>query len=210
MLNEQWSAHFESHRAYLEVIAESLIEPKLRRKVDAQDVVQDTFMAAHIGIESAPKSGDTDEIQRWLITILKNRLIDIRRKYYGHKRDLQLENSVDAALDHSIQGIAAMVAAVQTSPSGAAIRQEQLARLANAIRLLEKGQREVIVERYINQSNLAAICEALGKTDKSVAGLLYRGMINLRALLALSQEPSREEKFLDFKKLCEGAPKDIR
>ena len=183
MTNDQWSSKFEPHRTFLEVLAESLIEPKLRRKIDAQDVVQDTFLAAHIGIESMPMSEDNEEILMWLITILKNELKDLRRRYYSQKRDLKKENSVDAAIDQSILGIEAMVPAMQTTPSGAAVRNEEIAKLAVAIRSLDAGQREVIVERYINRRPLPEICEILEKNQKSVAGLLYRGMAKLKELL---------------------------
>jgi RNA polymerase sigma-70 factor, ECF subfamily len=183
MSEDQWISQLEPHRNYLEVLAESRIEPKLRRKIDAPDVVQDTFVAAYIARKSMPKSDDPDDIRRWLVTILKNKLTDIRRKFYGQKRDLLQENSVEIEMNQSAQGIEAMVAAVQTSPSGAAIRREHLMELAKAIRSLENDQREVIVEKYINNRTLAEISQDLGKTEKSVAGLLYRGMLSLKELL---------------------------
>lgn len=183
MTDDQWNALFEPHRAVLVVLAQSLIEPKLRRKIDAQDVVQETFLAACGAVESMPQSGDSKEILRWLIEILKHKLEDTRRRYSSQKRDLKREKSVDACADQSIAGLEAMVPAVQTSPSGAASRNEHLAKLASAIQSLKESQREVVVERYINGRSLQETCIVLKKSQKSVAGLLLRGMTKLREML---------------------------
>ena len=181
-MNDPYS-QFEPHRAYLELYAEARIEPKLRRKIDAQDVVQEAFLAAYQGIDSMPKTDENNDIRRWLTEILKHELFDLRRKFYSQKRNLRQERSVDANMDQFNAGIEALVPADHTSPSGAANRNEQTSRLAKAIRDLKACQREVILERYINGRSIQEICEIVEKSPSSVAGLLYRGMARMRDLL---------------------------
>jgi RNA polymerase sigma-70 factor (ECF subfamily) len=59
-----------------------------------------------------------------------------------------------------------------------------LARLAEAVEELEEDQRDVVSLRLLMDAPVAEIAERLGRTEKSVAGLLLRGKRKLRELLA--------------------------
>jgi RNA polymerase sigma-70 factor (ECF subfamily) len=80
--------------------------------------------------------------------------------------------------------LAGWLAADQTSPSQAAVRNEELLRLADALATLPEPQREVVVLKHLRTWTLHQIGEHLGRTVPSVASLLRRGLEDLRRRLA--------------------------
>jgi RNA polymerase sigma-70 factor (ECF subfamily) len=58
-----------------------------------------------------------------------------------------------------------------------------LLRLASAIDQLPEDQRDVLMQRDLLGASVSQIAEQLGRTEKSVAGLLLRGRRRLRELL---------------------------
>ena len=63
------TAEFEPFRSYLQLLAETQLQTRLRSKVDAADVVQQTMLQAHQAREQF--RGETDaEKAGWLRTIL--------------------------------------------------------------------------------------------------------------------------------------------
>ncbi len=75
----------------------------------------------------------------------------------------------------------AWLAADQSSPSEQAVRHEQAVRLANALARLPATQREALVLHYWQGCSLADIAGRLDRTTDAVAGLLKRGLKQLRS-----------------------------
>jgi RNA polymerase sigma factor (sigma-70 family) len=61
-----------------------------------------------------------------------------------------------------------------------AIRHEELLRLAEALEALPAEQRHAVELKHLTGWRLDAISEQMGRTKQSVAGLLRRGMKELR------------------------------
>src|SRR6476661_9104426 len=72
----------ELYRRYLSLLARVQIGRHLQGKVDASDVVQETFLEAH---RNFPRFRGTSEgeLVRWLRQILATRLADLLRRYLG-------------------------------------------------------------------------------------------------------------------------------
>jgi RNA polymerase sigma-70 factor, ECF subfamily len=174
--------NLERHRAYLSVLARLHLDPRLRDKLDASDVVQQTLLEAHE--KQAQFRGHTDaERAAWLRQILAHNLADAVRRLHRAKRDVALERSLEAALDQSSCRLEAWLAAEQSSPSQQAVRNEELLRLAEALVQLPDAQREAVVLHHLQGWSLAALAGHLGRTEPAVAGLLHRGLKRLRELL---------------------------
>jgi RNA polymerase sigma-70 factor (ECF subfamily) len=90
-------------------------------------------------------------------------------------------------LAQSSSRLEAWLAADQSSPSQRAVKNEQTLQLAVAIQQLPEAQREALMLRHFHDWPLARIAEHLGRTPAAVAGLLKRGLQQLREQLQNNQ-----------------------
>src|SRR6516164_1419988 len=169
----------EPFRSYLEVLARVHLDPRLRGKLEAADVVQQAFLRAYAAWPEM-KNPDQPVLTAWLRRILARTLADVVKHYDRDKRAVDLERSLEADLDRSASGLAGWLAADQTSPSRAAQRNEELLRLADALAGLPEPQREVVILKHCRGQTLQQIADHLGRTVPSVASLLRRGLEALR------------------------------
>jgi RNA polymerase sigma-70 factor (ECF subfamily) len=118
-----------------------------------------------------------------LRTILANNLKDEVRKLGTAARDVEREQSLEAALASSWSRMEAWLAAEQSSPSQRAIRHEQLLALADALAGLPEDQRRAVELHHLKGCSLADIARQFGRSKGAVAQLLFRAMTRLRMLL---------------------------
>jgi RNA polymerase sigma-70 factor (ECF subfamily) len=169
----------ERFRSYLLLLARARLDPLVRAKVGASDVVQQTLLAAHR--DYAQFRGRTvGEQAAWLRQILAHTLANVVRDLRRDRRDVAREQPLQAALDESASRLEAWLAAEQSSPSQQVERHERAVRLAEALARLPENQREAIVLRHWQGASLAEIAARLGCTTAAVTGLLHRGLRNLR------------------------------
>jgi RNA polymerase sigma-70 factor (ECF subfamily) len=169
----------EPFRSYLEVLARVHLDPRLRGKLDPADVVQQALLRAYAAWPEM-MNPDRPVLLAWLRRILARTLADVVKHYDRDKRAVDLERSLEADLDQSASGLASWLAADQTSPSQAAVRNEELLRLADALAALPEPQREVVVLKHLRSWTLQRIAEHLGRSVPAVASLLRRGLEDLR------------------------------
>jgi RNA polymerase sigma-70 factor (ECF subfamily) len=176
----------ESFRAYLSVLARIQIDPRMQGKLDLSGIVQQTLLEAYQSLE---RMRDWDDAQKavWLRRALANNLTDEIRKLRTEARGVHREQSLDAGAEVSSARVAAWLAADQSSPSEQAQRNEQAVRVAEALAQLPPEMHEAIVLQHWHGWTLAQIAEKLGRTPGSVAGLLHRGLQQLKQYL---QPPS--------------------
>ena len=172
----------ERYRTYLRVLAGLHLDPRLRGKLDASDVVQQTLLQAYQA-RGQFRGGTEAELASWLRQILARHLANLVRDFGRDRRDVGRERSLDAALAASSARLEAWVAAGQSSPSRRAERQEQALRVAEALARLPEAQREALVLQHWHGWSLAQIAEHLGRSKAAVAGLIKRGLQQLRERL---------------------------
>jgi RNA polymerase sigma-70 factor (ECF subfamily) len=163
-------------------LAQLQFDRRLQGKIDLSGVVQQTMLEAYQAF-AKHKPPHADHVAAWLRQILANNLADEIRKLRSGKRDVSRERSLDVALEQSSNRLGKWLAANQSSPSGHARRQEQALRLSVALGKLPDAQREALVMRHFRGWSLAQIAEQLGRSHAAVAGLLKRGLQQLRILL---------------------------
>jgi RNA polymerase sigma-70 factor (ECF subfamily) len=178
----------ERFRSYLVLLARLKLDRKLRGKLDASDVVQQTLMEAHQALESF-RGDDTAALAAWLRRILARNLANAVRDLTRAKRDVRKERTLQADLDASASQLEGWLASEQSSPSQKMERQERALRLAEALAQLPDSQRDAVVLRYLQGLSLLVIAGQLECTTAAVTGLLQRGLKNLRKSLADWNEP---------------------
>ena len=166
-------------RAYLRLLARLQLDPRLRGKLDPSDAVQQTLLQAVQGLNQFRGRSDA-EMAAWLRQILANHLANAVRDLGRAKRDVGRERSLEAALDASSACLESWLAADQSSPSQQAQRNEQLLRLAEALETLPEAQREALTLHHLQNWSLDAIGQHLDRTPAAVAGLIKRGLKQLR------------------------------
>jgi RNA polymerase sigma-70 factor (ECF subfamily) len=172
----------ERFRSYLLLLARVRLDPMVRAKVGASDIVQQTLLEAHR--DRAQFRGQTvGEQAAWLRHILARNLANVVRDLRRDKRDVAREQPLQAALDESASRLEAWLAAEQSSPSQKAEQHERAVRLAEALATLPENQREAVIWRHWHGCSLVEIGERLGCTTAAVTGLLHRGLRKLRQQL---------------------------
>jgi RNA polymerase sigma-70 factor (ECF subfamily) len=173
---------WERYREYLRMLARLQAPARLRAKVDASDVVQQTLLEAH---QAAQRLATLDESAQlaYLRRALANNLADLARRFGAEARDLRREQPLEAQVRDSSARLAEWLAAEQSSPSMRAMREEELLALAEALGQLPDDQRLAIEMKHLQGCPVAEIAETLGRSETAVGGLLRRGVKRLRELM---------------------------
>lgn len=172
---------FEAFRSYLHVLAETQLHTRLKSKVDASDIVQQTMLQAYQAREQF--RGNTEaEKAAWLRTILSNVLFGLARGFSRQRRDVSREQSIQAVEQSSLQ-LMGLLSSEVSSPSANLHRHERANQLAQAMLKLTAEQRKAIMLKYWQGQTLNEISDELGKSNEAVAGLIFRGMRKLRSAI---------------------------
>jgi RNA polymerase sigma-70 factor (ECF subfamily) len=177
----------ERFRGYLRALARLHLDPALNAKLDASDLVQQTLLKAHQA-RGQFRGTSSGEMAAWLRQILARTLADALRDLRRDKRDAGRERSLDAALDESSCRLEQWLAAEQTTPSMRADRNERFLALAEALAELPDDQREALLLKHCQGLSVAEVAAKLGRTPAAVAGLLRRGLEQLRGQLRAAGE----------------------
>jgi RNA polymerase sigma-70 factor (ECF subfamily) len=173
----------EQYRSYLDLLARLQITRRLQGKVDAADVVQETFLEAHQSF--ARFRGTTEkELVRWLRQILTANLADLIRKFLGSKRrDVRLEQGLVDELDQSSLALEHGLVAPGSSPSQQAARRERAVLLAEALARLPASYREVLILHHLEGLSFPEVGRRLDRTLDSVKNVWARALARLRRSL---------------------------
>jgi RNA polymerase sigma-70 factor (ECF subfamily) len=158
------------------------LDPRLRRRFDSSDLVQETLLRAHRQRDQF-RGGSEGEFRKWLQVILANVIRDEVDKALADKRDVTRERSINAAVAESSARIDAFLASREPSPSEVMARQELLLRVAEAIDELPADQRDAFILHHLIGTPLAEAAPLLNRTEKAVAGLLFRARTTLARVL---------------------------
>lgn len=173
----------DGYRNYLAMLARCRIPRRLSGKVDASDLVQETFLEACRAFNAF--QGRTEaELTAWLRRILASRLAAASRRFFlAQARDVRLEYRLNKALEHSSFG-AGHLALPQTTPSGCFARRERAVLLANALAELGEDYREVIILRNMEGLPFRDVARRMGRSESSVSHLWVRALAALNDALA--------------------------
>jgi RNA polymerase sigma-70 factor, ECF subfamily len=169
-----------SYENYLKMLAKVQIGRSLQGKVDACDLVQETFMEAHRAIRRFEGS-DPNQFVAWLKSILSTRLANTMRHYLGtQSRDIRLEQRIQEELDQSSLSFGGIVVDPNSSPSQHVAGEEQSRLVAEALSRLPDTYRQVIILRHLESMTFPQVAQAMGRSVDSVEKLWLRGMAKLK------------------------------
>jgi RNA polymerase sigma-70 factor (ECF subfamily) len=170
------------YRDRLRVLAKSEVPAHLRVKLDPDDLVHNALVKVRrFGTIFDGRS--EPEIYAYLRRALASAVAEAIRDHDRFKRRAGRELPLDLADDRPGPRGASCLAADQTSPTARARRNEQSTHLADALKELPEGQRRAIELHYFDRLSIDETAGHLGITGAAVAGLLRRGLKQLRGRL---------------------------
>ena len=159
-----------SLRTYLLLVANQEIEPHLRQKVAASDLVQDVCL---VGTEEFARfrGTTTAELRGWFRQILLNSMGDSRRKYVkSQKRAVSREVALDVGLG---------VPSREISPRTSMIAQEESQRLNAAMERLSDEHQLVLRLRNWDLMPFAKIGDLMERSPEAAQKLWTRAVKRL-------------------------------
>jgi RNA polymerase sigma-70 factor (ECF subfamily) len=171
---------FTVYRNYLKMLARLQIGGRLGVKLDASDIVQETYLHAQRTFSNF--RGTTEaQLLAWLRQVLAHVLANVVRRFYGTKqRDVRLERQLDQQMNKTSQAMDRALVDARSSPSQHAVRREQAVLLADALEQLPDDYREAIVLRHLEELSFPQIAERMDRTLDSVKNLWTRALAKLR------------------------------
>jgi RNA polymerase sigma-70 factor (ECF subfamily) len=177
---------FELYRNYLRLIARSVLKGPLRLKLDASDLVQETFLKAHRGF--ADFAGRQElELIAWLRQILTHTIFDQAKYYRRQSRGLDRQVSLEEMLEHAAGAAQQALADSFPSPSSLAGRRESAVLLADALEKLPADYREVFVLRTIEHIPFNEIAVRMKRKPGATRVMWTRAIRRLSELLEESE-----------------------
>lgn len=164
------------YRGYLRFLVETQVDPRMKPHMDLSGIVQQTLLEAH----QATGTGHVTVTLPWLRRILANNLTDEVRRLTTDKRDVRRERSLMQSLERSSLRLEAILQDQAPDPVEQILHQERVLQLADALERLPEAQRTALVLQVWQQWSLSQIAEHLERSTQAVAGLLKRGLRQLR------------------------------
>ncbi|MBX7106066.1 MAG: sigma-70 family RNA polymerase sigma factor, partial [Gemmataceae bacterium] len=161
----------EECRNYLLLIANQEMDPKLKAKAGASDIVQQTFLEAQR--DFAGFRGDSEpELRLWLRRLLLNNVANFRRHWVETgKRRADREVAIDAG------GVAP--ADPGPTPSREMMADERTRAVHAALDRLPEDYAQVLRLRYIEELPFEEIATRMGRTANAVRKLWARAVEKL-------------------------------
>jgi RNA polymerase sigma-70 factor (ECF subfamily) len=171
------------HRGRLRQMIGVRLDRRLLARLDPSDVVQEVLLEAHDKLNDYLRDQPLP-FYPWLRQIAWQRLVKIHQHHHARKRRVTREGPALLELpDESAGDLAERLAGSGTSPSRQLLREELRLRVRRALGWLGERDREVLVQRYLEQMSLAEMAAVLGISEGAVKSRHARALLRLQALL---------------------------
>lgn len=187
MTRKELTEEFTKHRERLWRSVQVRMDPRLYGRVDPDDVLQEAYLDAEKRLgHFAEEVNFTPFV--WLRLIVAQTLINVHRRHIGaKKRDASRERSPGNMLKYQYsatsQQFAIQLAANQTSPSEAMIRDERVTQLAESLETLSEIDREILTLRHFEDLSNKEIAQLLGIEQKAASIRYVRAIKRLKECL---------------------------
>lgn len=176
---------FMRYRNRLWRMVEFRLDPIVAGRVDADDVLQDAWIAA---LQRVPHFIEHESLSMfvWLRLIVGQTIVDLHRHHLGAEmRDAYREVALpQPTLSRSTSvSIAARLLDRMASPSQLVMRQELAKQLESAIEGMDAIDREVLALRHFEELTNSEVAEVLGIEQKAASIRYVRAVRRLKDIL---------------------------
>ena len=180
------AALFELHRDALWRMVRFRMNPRLRTRIDPDDVLQEAFLNAEKRVQHFFEDPSRSAFV-WFRLIVEQTLADVHRRHLdAGMRDVRQEIALNVApnADNTTASIAAGLLASFSTPSHAAIREEQSNQLERALASMSALDREIIALRHFEDLPNAIVAEILKIQPTTASNRYVRALARLKEILA--------------------------
>lgn len=181
---------FGACRNYLNLVARNQLEGRLRAKVDASDLVQQTLLEAYRDFDNFRGTTEAEWLA-WLRRILVHNAAQVARHFHGtEKRQAGREVPLDPNGPSGTGHFGVQPADPGESPSQQLLRKERELLIADALMHLTEDHREVICLRNLQRLPFDEVARRMGRSRPAVQMLWMRALQKLQETLALLEDVS--------------------
>jgi RNA polymerase sigma-70 factor (ECF subfamily) len=172
----------EACRRYLLLVAERELDPALRPKGGASDLVQETFLDARRAFDRFQGESEA-EVRAWLRRLLMNNLVSFTRLYRQTAKRQAGREVAPSFGDSSVLGLDDIAGETPT-PSGRFMAEEQAELIRRALDRLPDDYRRLLVLRYRDGRTFEEIGREMGRTGNAIRKTWMRAIERLRQEVA--------------------------
>jgi len=175
-------ALLDLYRGYLLLLARMEVGPRLQRKVDPSDLVQETLLDAHRQFGRFAGNSEA-QFLAWLRRILAGKAANTVRHYFGTQGrnvNQELEGELTESFERASGQLSQLAVAPSGTPSQHALQREQAVLIADALQHLSEDHREVILLRHWDELTFPQIAERMQRSVDSVEKLWIRALGKLK------------------------------
>ncbi len=175
---------FEIHRARLLRMIEVRLQPELRARVEANDVLQEAFIEAYRQLRTGVSSPKGSSFI-WLRLIVNQQLVAVYRRYcQTQKRNVAREFSIsEKRVQPDASATSLFLVGDYTSPSAAAQRIELAEKVKACLEELPDQDREVLILRHFEQLSNRETAEDLNVTPNAASVMYMRALKKFKVIL---------------------------
>jgi RNA polymerase sigma-70 factor (ECF subfamily) len=176
---------FSRQRDRLWRVVDFRLDPRLRRRVDADDVLQQAYIDAASRLEHFQGDSATTAFV-WLRMVVTQTLVDIHRAHlHAQRREAGREVFLDSpGADATSISLARQLIGQLTSPSEAAVRAETRVQLEQTLADMDPIDREVLALRHFEELTNSEVAEVLGIQQKAASIRYVRALARFRNILS--------------------------
>ena len=181
-----WGSLLTAHEERLIRMVAFRMDPRLRGRIDAADVVQEAFVQASAHREDFFRAPEMP-LFLWLRKIVSNKLFELHRHHIGtHMRDANRDRPLAAPQnwDDTAEALWLHLSGHLTSPSAAAVKWEARTRLAEALDNMDAMDREVLMLRHFEQLTNGEAARVVGIEEWAAGKRYLRALARLRKILS--------------------------
>jgi RNA polymerase sigma-70 factor (ECF subfamily) len=183
---------FDEHREQLRQLVRRRLDPRLKQRVDASDILQEGFIEAASRLEGYLQQPSMSLLD-WLKFIVRQRMLIIYRRHAStRKRDFRREMRRQDCGSQS-EARPFDIAAATSTPSQIVSRREQHAQLWRALDEMPEADRRILRLRHLEQTTNAEAAARLGISEVAARKRYFRAVVRLRARLAADAVESHSQ-----------------
>lgn len=177
---------FQKYRSRLERVVFFRMDPRLKSRIDSEDILQESCLEATRRINDFKTASAKMSFFLWLRFLTLQNLNQAHRKHLGTKaRDAEREISIDRASGNATSvALAAQLLGELTSPSVAAVRDENKELISRGLAEMEESEREILALRHFEQLSNVEVAKLLQMNETATSNRYVRALRKLKSIMA--------------------------